>query len=464
MQEKSTSHIRNFSIIAHIDHGKSTLADRFLQLTGSINPREFRDQFLDRMDIERERGITIKAQTVRLSYQASNGETYQLNLIDTPGHVDFAYEVSRSLAACEGAILVVDASQGIEAQTLANVYLALDANLEIIPVINKIDLPGADPDRVAKEIEEVIGMEEESCLRVSAKLGTGVKELLEEIVRRVPPPKGDLSAPLQALVYDSWYDSYLGVITQIRLFQGRIAPGTKVLLHSTGRELEVQKVGVFAPNPLELLELKAGEAGFVATGLKDVHEMKIGDTLTEAIRKSPPLPGFKEVKPMVFCGFFPIDSDQYGDLKDAVEKLHLNDASFYFEPETSAALGFGFRCGFLGLLHMEIAHERLEREYQLELIATAPTVIYRVKSTRGEILQIDNPALFPDRALIAEVEEPYIGAHIHVPQEYLGGVISLCQDRRGEQKKIEYITPQRILLEYEMPLAEMVFDFYDKLK
>ncbi|MFN3505399.1 MAG: translation elongation factor 4 [Caldimicrobium sp.] len=456
--------IRNFSIIAHIDHGKSTLADRLLEITGAVSSREMREQYLDRLDLERERGITIKAQAVRLYYESENGEVYQLNLIDTPGHVDFSYEVSRALSACEGALLVVDASQGVEAQTLANVYLALENNLEIIPVINKIDLPQADIERTKKEIEEVIGLPADEALLVSAKLGIGIKEVLEAIVKKIPPPKGKKEAPLRALVFDSWYDPYLGVVVLVRVVDGKLYPGQRIKFLSTGKEFEITKVGVFAPEITSLDVLYAGEVGFIAAGIKEVREAKIGDTITEAHAEVEPLPGFKEIKPVVFAGIFPVDSDDFPALKDAIEKLWLNDPAFSYEMETSAALGFGFRCGFQGLLHMEIVQERLEREFKLNLISTAPSVKYKILLKNGKDLEIENPAHWPDPGQIQEVLEPYIRAEIYTPKEYLGALITLCEEKRGIQKEIKFITTDRVILVYELPFSEIVMDFYDKLK
>ncbi|MFN3407074.1 MAG: translation elongation factor 4, partial [Caldimicrobium sp.] len=456
--------IRNFSIIAHIDHGKSTLADRLLEITGAVSSREMRDQYLDRLDLERERGITIKAQAVRLYYESEEGKVYQLNLIDTPGHVDFSYEVSRALSACEGALLVVDASQGVEAQTLANVYLALENNLEIIPVINKIDLPQADVERTKKEIEEIVGLPADEALLVSAKLGIGIKEVLEAIIKKIPPPKGKREAPLRALVFDSWYDPYLGVVVLIRVVDGKLYPGQKIKFLSTGRVFEITKVGVFAPEATTLDALYAGEVGFIAAGIKEVREAKIGDTITEAHSEVEPLPGFKEIKPVVFAGIFPVDSDDFPALKDAIEKLWLNDPAFSYEMETSAALGFGFRCGFQGLLHMEIVQERLEREFKLNLISTAPSVKYKILLRNGKELEIENPAHWPDPGQIQEVLEPYIRAEIYTPKEYLGALIALCEEKRGIQKEIKYITPDRVVLVYELPFSEIVMDFYDKLK
>ncbi|MGB9762254.1 MAG: translation elongation factor 4 [Caldimicrobium thiodismutans] len=456
--------IRNFSIIAHIDHGKSTLADRLLEITGAVSAREMREQYLDRLDLERERGITIKAQAVRLYYERENGEVYQLNLIDTPGHVDFSYEVSRALSACEGALLVVDASQGVEAQTLANVYLALENNLEIIPVINKIDLPQADIEKTKREIEEIIGLSAEDALLVSAKQGIGIKEVLEAIVNKIPPPKGKREAPLRALVFDSWYDPYLGVVVLLRVVDGKIYPGMKIKFLSTGKVFEVTKVGVFAPEATTLDCLYAGEVGFIAAGIKEVRDAKIGDTITEASANVEPLPGFKEIKPVVFAGIFPVDSDDFSALKDAIEKLWLNDPAFSYEMETSAALGFGFRCGFQGLLHMEIVQERLEREFKLNLISTAPSVKYKIRLKNGKELEIENPAHWPDPGLIDEVSEPYIRAEIYTPKEYIGPLLTLCEEKRGIQKEIKYLSPDRVIIVYELPFSEVVLDFYDKLK
>lgn len=456
--------IRNFSIIAHVDHGKSTLADRLLEATGAVSEREMRDQFLDRLDLERERGITIKAQAVRLYYKAQDGEVYQLNLIDTPGHVDFSYEVSRALSACEGALLVVDASQGVEAQTLANVYLALENDLEIIPVLNKIDLPQADPERVKREIEEIIGLPTDEAILASAKHGIGTKEILEAIVKKIPPPQGDRKKPLRALIFDSWYDPYLGVVVLIRVVEGKIYPGQRIRLVSTEKVYEVTKVGVFAPNPSSVDALYAGEVGFFAASIKEVRETRIGDTVTEAEAEVEPLPGFREVKPMVFAGIFPVVSDDYEDLREAIEKLWLNDPAFSYEPETSAALGHGFRCGFQGLLHMEIVQERLEREFGLNLITTAPSVKYRVELTDGQEMEIENPAQWPDPARIKVVKEPYIRAEIYTPKDYIGPILRLCEEKRGLQKEIRYLTPERILIIYELPFAEVVLDFFDRLK
>lgn len=456
---------RNFSIIAHIDHGKSTLADRLMEYTGALTEREQKDQFLDKMELERERGITIKAQTVRLRYKAKDGVVYQLNLIDTPGHVDFHYEVSRSLSACEGALLVVDASQGVQAQTLANVYVALENNLEILPVLNKIDLPTAQPDRIKAQIEEVIGIDASTASMVSAKDGRGVPELLEEIVRQVPAPEGSADAPLQALIFDSWYDNYRGVVVQVRIKQGGLRIGDKVQLMATGKVSEVLGLGVYSPHPVEVRELLCGDVGFVIANIKTVADTKIGDTMTHVDRPcAAPLPGFKLVKPMVFAGIFPTDNARYTELRDALEKLHLNDASFSWEPETSLALGFGFRLGFLGLLHMEIVQERLEREYDLDLITTAPTVEYRAILKDGTVVRVDNPASLPEEGKLHDVEEPIITATIYTPAEYVGNLITLCQDRRGIQRNIAYQTGDRVVLKYELPLAEVVFGFYDKLK
>ncbi|MDL1872364.1 elongation factor 4 [Deltaproteobacteria bacterium PRO3] len=457
--------IRNFSIIAHIDHGKSTLADRLLEFTGALSSREMQDQFLDKLELERERGITIKAQTVRLNYKAKDGQTYILNLIDTPGHVDFHYEVSRSLAACEGAILVVDASQGIQAQTLANVYVAIDNNLEIFPVLNKIDLPAADPARVKKEIEDVIGLDTTYAVEASAKSGIGIEDILEHVVAVFPPPKGDPAAPLQGLIFDSWFDPYQGVVVLMRVMEGTVKKGDEILFMATGKKHPIDQLGVFTPHGVEVASLGAGEVGFFTAAIKDIHDIKIGDTVTHAGRPAAQaLAGFKEVKPMVFCGIYPTDSAEYENLRYSLEKLRLNDASFQYEPETSLALGFGFRCGFLGLLHMEIIQERLEREYNLNLISTAPTVVYMVKTVQGEELTIDNPAKMPATQDIESIQEPYIKATIHIPAEYIGAIIQLCEGRRGTQVKMDYLTPTHIALEYELPLSEIVFDFYDKLK
>jgi GTP-binding protein LepA len=457
--------IRNFSIIAHIDHGKSTLADRLLEVTGTLSDRESKSQFLDNMELERERGITIKAQTVRLTYKADNGETYTLNLIDTPGHVDFSYEVSRSLAACEGALLVVDASQGVEAQTLANVYLALENNLEIVPVFNKIDLPGADVDRARHEVEEVIGLDCSEAVPASAKAGIGIKEILEAIVKRVPPPKGDPDGTLRALVFDSWYDSYRGAVVMVRVMDGTLRVGQKIRMMATKADYEVNELGVFAPFPRGVKELGPGEVGFVACSIKSVHDTKVGDTVTDMRKPAlEALAGFKDVKPMVFSGIYPTDTDKYTELRDALEKLHLNDAAFVFEPDTSAALGFGYRCGFLGLLHMDVVQERLEREYNLDLITTAPSVVYRVVKNDGEELWVENPSKLPDPVYIDFIEEPYFKVSIHTPSTYVGNVIKLCEERRGTQVGIQYASQDRVIVTYELPLGEVLFDFYDKLK
>ena len=457
--------IRNFSIIAHIDHGKSTLADRILEATGALTKREEREQFLDKMDLERERGITIKAQTVRLEYTAKDGQKYRLHLIDTPGHVDFHYEVSRSLQACEGALLVVDASQGVEAQTLANVFLALDNNLEIIPVLNKIDLPSADADRTRREIEDVIGLDCSGAIPASAKTGQGIGEILESIVARVPPPKGDASSTLRALIFDSWYDSYRGAVVMVRVIDGLLRKGQKVRFLATGRDYEVTELGIFNPHPAAVTELGVGEVGFLAASIKSVVDTKIGDTVTDAVHPTKvALPGFKEVKPMVFAGVFPTDSAQYEDLRDALSKLNMNDAAFVYEPDTSEALGFGFRCGFLGLLHMEIIQERLEREYNLDLITTAPSVVYHCYLTDGTMKTIDNPAKMPPSNYMDRIEEPIFRVTIHVPASYVGAVLALCQERRGEQKSIQYASADRVIITYDMPLSEVLFDFHDKLK
>jgi len=465
----SEKHIRNFCIIAHIDHGKSTLADRILEYTGALSDREMvaagRDQVLDNMDLERERGITIKAHAVRLTYKAADDQEYVLNLIDTPGHVDFTYEVSRSMAACEGALLVVDASQGVEAQTLANVYLALDRNLEIIPVINKIDLPSADVEGAKHQIEEVIGLDASGAIPASAKLGIGIREILESVIRNIPDPPGDPAAPLKALLFDSWYDTYQGVVVLVRVMEGTVRPHQKIKLWSTGALHEVQSVGVFTPKMAQKSELSPGEVGYIIAGIKRVADAKIGDTITDTLDSTAqPLPGYKEVKPMVFSGLYPTISDDYADLKDALEKLRLNDSSFTYEPETSLALGFGFRCGFLGLLHMDIIKERLEREFKLSLIPTAPTVIYQVTKNNGDIVLIDNPAKLPDIQEIQKIEEPFIIASIITPEQYVGQLIALCQERRGNQKEITYITKDRVMIRYELPLNEIVMDFYDRLK
>ncbi len=459
------SKIRNFSIIAHIDHGKSTLADRILDVTGAVSEREKKAQFLDSMDLERERGITIKAQTVRLNYTAKDGETYILNLIDTPGHVDFTYEVSRSLQCCEGALLVVDAAQGVEAQTVANVYMALDANLEIIPVLNKIDLPSADPERVCLEIEDVIGLDATSAVHASAKSGLGVQDVLEAVVQRIPAPPGDPKNPLQALVFDSWFDAYRGVINLVRVVEGELRRGMRVRWMASGADSELVELGVFAPLPMAVDVLGPGEVGFVVAMIKDIGLARVGDTITDAQRPAPKgLPGFKDAQPMVFAGLFPIASNEYDELRDALHKLKLNDASFTFEPETSQALGFGFRCGFLGLLHMEIIQERLEREYNLNLITTAPSVIYHVYDKEGTMILVENPSKLPEVSEIQRIEEPYIKATIHVPPDYVGQVLALCQERRGVQRDMRYSGTSRIILDYEIPMNEVMFDFFDRLK
>ena len=457
--------VRNFSIIAHIDHGKSTLADRFLELTGALQAREMEAQVLDSMDLERERGITIKAHSVRLDYTALDGQKYVLNLIDTPGHVDFSYEVTRSLSACEGALLLVDASQGVQAQTLANAYLAANNSLEIIPVINKIDLPGAMPEEAKRQIEEIIGLDAEGSILASAKEGIGVREILEAVVARVPPPAGSADAPLKALIYDSWYDPYRGVIVQIRVIDGTIRAGMKVTMMINGQSYDIDQVGIFSPKPIPVESLGVGEVGFVIANIKRLGDAQIGDTITEAARPTAePFPGFQEMKPMVFAGLYPVEGHQYPELRDALEKLKLNDAAFAFEPETSAALGFGFRCGFLGLLHMEIVQERLEREFDVDLVTTAPGVLYQVTTTDGETHAVDNPSKLPDAGRIARLEEPIITATILTPSEYVGGILQLCQEKRGQQKNIEYMTSGRVVITYELPFNEVVLDFYDRLK
>jgi len=456
--------IRNFSIIAHVDHGKSTLADRFIQLCGGLQDREMEAQVLDNMALERERGITIKAQAVSLKYQARDGQTYQLNLIDTPGHVDFSYEVSRSLAACEGALLVVDAAQGVEAQSVANCYTAIEQGLEVVPVLNKIDLPSADPQRVINEIEEIIGIEAQDALRVSAKTGENVPELLEELIRRVPPPKGDPDAPLQALIIDSWFDNYVGVVSLVRVMNGSLKTGSKIRVWSTGRAHTIDKLGRFTPKSVASETLETGEVGFVIAGIKDIDGAPVGDTITlDARPASAPLAGFKQVKPRVFAGLFPVQSDDYEAFRDALAKLKLNDSALHYEPEVSSALGFGFRCGFLGLLHMDIVQERLEREYNLDLITSAPTVVYEVERTDGELVYVDNPAKLPPSNEIKELREPIITANILLPPEYVGSVIKLCMEKRGRQTKMQYLGAQ-VSLQYEMPLAEVVLDFFDRLK
>jgi len=457
--------IRNFSIIAHIDHGKSTLADRFLEFTGALQAREMEAQVLDSMDLERERGITIKAHAVRLTYHAKDGETYILNLIDTPGHVDFSYEVTRSLAACEGALLLVDASQGVEAQTLANAYLAVENNLEIIPVINKIDLPGAQPDEVKRQIEEIIGLDASTAILASAKEGRGIDEILEAIVTRLPPPEGDPDAPLKALIFDSWYDPYRGVVILTRIIDGTLRPGMKIRLMASAQDYQAEQIGVFSPKPLPVDSLSVGEAGFIVANIKNVADARIGDTITETARPTlSPFPGFKELKPMVFAGLYPVEGSKYSELREALEKLRLNDASFFFEPETSMALGFGFRCGFLGLLHMEIVQERLEREFDQELITTAPGVLYRVTTTDGEVAEIDSPAKLPETGRIAKIEEPVIRAMVLTPSEFVGPILELCQAKRGIQKGMDYVSRDRVLITYELPFNEVVLDFYDRLK
>ncbi len=457
--------IRNFAVIAHIDHGKSTLADRFLELTGALRAREMEAQVLDSMDLERERGITIKAHSVRLNYTAGDSRTYVLNLIDTPGHVDFGYEVTRSLSACEGALLLVDASQGVEAQTLANAYLAVENDLEIIPVINKIDLPGAQPDETKRQIQDIIGLDASGAILTSAKEGLGVLDVLEAIIARLPAPAGSPEAPLKALVFDSWYDAYRGVIVLIRVIDGAIRPGMMVRLMVAGKDVEVEQVGVFSPKPVTVDELGSGEVGFVFAGIKVVADAKIGDTITETARRTAePFPGFKEMKPMVFAGLYPVEGHQYAELREALEKLRLNDAAFFFEPETSGALGFGFRCGFLGLLHMEIVQERLEREFDMDLVTTAPGVLYRVTLTNGEVQEIDSPAKLPEPSRIAIIEEPVITATVLTPSEYVGGILKLCQEKRGTQTKLEYLTTDRVLVSYDLPFNEVVLDFYDRLK
>ena len=457
--------IRNFSIVAHIDHGKSTLADRLLELTGALSKREMSAQVLDSMDLERERGITIKAHTVRLHYTARDGQEYQLNLIDTPGHVDFSYEVSRSLSACEGALLVVDASQGVEAQTLANAQLAMNNRLEIIPVINKIDLPGADVEMTRQQIEHALALDPNDALLISAKLGTGVEEVLEAVVHRIPPPRGSAEAPLRALLFDSWYDSYRGVVVLVRIVDGRLQVGTRIRLWSNGQVYNVEELGVLTPKPVRVPALEAGEVGFIVANIKRVSDAHIGDTVTDDARPAAePLPGFEEIKPMVFAGLYPVEASAYEVLRDALEKLRLNDSSFFYEPENSAALGFGFRCGFLGLLHMEIIQERLEREFNLELITTAPGVRYRITDKSGQVMHVDNPTKFPAVADTAKIEEPVITALIMTREEYLGGVLALVEEKRGVQKGFEYVSSQRVLLTYELPLNEIVLDFYDRLK
>lgn len=459
------SNIRNFSIIAHIDHGKTTLSDRLLEATGALEQREMSEQVLDAMDLERERGITIKAHAVRLNYKARDGQSYILNLIDTPGHVDFSYEVSRSLSACEGALLVVDASQGVEAQTLANAYLAVDNRLELIPVINKIDLPGADPEKVMEQIESVVGLDTSNAVLASAKSGIGITEILEAIVRDIPPPAGLAEAPLKALIFDSWFDPYRGVIVMVRVIDGELRKGNKIRLMARGRDYEVEDLGVLTPKPRQIDRLGVGEVGFIVANIKTVADVSIGDTVTEAARRTlEPFPGFQEIKPMVFAGVYPVEPNQYEELRDALEKLRLNDSSFFFEPEVSAALGFGFRCGFLGLLHMEIVQERLEREFNVDLITTAPGVRYRITNVRGEVLEVDNPSRMPSPGDISMIEEPIIEAMIMTNEEYLGNILALLDEKRGVQKGFDYITPTRVMLTYELPLNEIVLDFFDRLK
>jgi GTP-binding protein LepA len=458
-------HIRNFSVIAHIDHGKSTLADRFLETTGALQAREMESQVLDAMDLERERGITIKAHPVRLHYTADSGEQYVLNLIDTPGHVDFSYEVTRSLAACEGALLLVDASQGVEAQTLANAYLAVDNNLEIIPVINKIDLPSAQPEEARRQLSDIVGLPGETAILASAKVGTGVHEILEAIVHRLPPPAGDPAAPLKALIFDSWYDPYRGVVIVIRVIDGAIRKGMRIRFMAEKQDYDAEQLGIFTPKAVPVDDLGVGEVGFLVANVKKISDAKIGDTITEVSRPTAePFPGFKELKPMVFAGLYPVEGHQYPELREALEKLRLNDASFFYEPETSVALGFGFRCGFLGLLHMEIVQERLEREFDMDLVTTAPGVLYRVTTTDGEVHEIDSPAKLPDAGRIEKIEEPVITAMILTPAEHVGGILQLCQDKRGVQKTLEYLASDRVLVTYELPFNEVVLDFYDKLK
>ncbi len=459
------NHIRNFSIIAHIDHGKSTLADRLIEYTGTLSKREMEEQILDSMDLERERGITIKAQAVRSIYKARNGEEYMLNFIDTPGHVDFAYEVSRALAACEGALLVIDATQGIEAQTLANVYLALDNDLEIIPVINKIDLPSADPEHVKREIEDVIGIDASDAVLCSAKTGIGIEDVLEAIVARVPAPQGDAEAPLKALVFDSKFDAYKGVVLYIRIMQGRLRKGMKIRMMATGAEFDVTEVGYFKPGIVNVDELEEGQVGFFAASIKNVKDARVGDTVTDADNPAEKaLPGYRKATPMVYCGLYPVENSDYDNLRDALEKLQLNDASLVFEPETSTALGFGFRCGFLGLLHMDVIKERLEREYNLSLITTAPNVIYEVFRTNGDVEMVDNPSLFPDPTVIDHVEEPFVNATIIVPKDYVGAVMELSQEKRGEYDNMTYLDDTRVMIHYALPLSEIIFDYFDRLK
>ena len=459
------SHIRNFSIIAHIDHGKSTLADGLIRSTGALSDREMKEQVLDSMDIERERGITIKAQTVRLYYKADDGITYQINLIDTPGHVDFSYEVSRSLAACEGALLVVDAAQGVEAQTLANVYLALEHDLEILPVLNKIDLPAADPEAVKQQIEDGIGIDCSEAVMASAKEKIGIKEILEEIVKKIPPPEVDTNKPLRALIFDSWFDSYQGVVVLCRIVDGKIKKGDKIKFMSSNAEFEVLKLGYFNPQPFTVTELLAGEVGFFICGIKSIRDVQVGDTITHSKNGATnPLPGFEKIKPMVFAGIFPVESPDFEELEVALEKLALNDSSLSYEKETSAALGFGFRCGFLGLLHMEIVQERLEREFDLNLITTAPTVVYKVYDNKGDIMELENPSKLPDPTLIDHIEEPVVKITLHTPSEYIGNILKLCEAKRGIQVSMDYISDDKVVIVYNLPMSEMVIDFYDKLK
>ena len=462
---QASQRIRNFSIIAHIDHGKSTLADRLIEYTGALSKREMEAQVLDNMDLERERGITIKLQTVRLQYPAKDGQTYELNLIDTPGHVDFTYEVSRSLAACEGALLIVDAAQGIEAQTLANVYLALENNLEIIPVINKIDLPSAEPERVKQEIEDVIGLDASEAILASAKTGIGIEDILEAVVAKVPPPQGDDNTPLKALIFDSYFDAYKGAISYVRVMEGRVAKGTQIKMMSSGKVFDVTEVGMFTPALRIVDEIKAGQVGYIAASIKNVRDTQVGDTITDAENAALyPLPGYRKATPMVFCGLYPVDSSDYGRLKDALEKLHLNDSSLVFEPETSSALGFGYRCGFLGLLHMDVIQERLEREYDLNLITTAPSVVYRVNKTNGEVLSIDNPSNLPKVDEIETIEEPIVKANIMVPSDFVGAIMELNQEKRGNFLNMDYLSANRVTLHYELPLSEIVYDYFDQLK
>nr|WP_238942466.1 translation elongation factor 4 [Marinobacter sediminum] len=465
MSVTELSRIRNFSIIAHIDHGKSTLADRFIQICGGLTDREMAEQVLDSMDLERERGITIKAQSVTLNYTAKDGHEYKLNFIDTPGHVDFSYEVSRSLYACEGALLVVDAGQGVEAQSVANCYTAIEQGLEVVPVLNKMDLPQAEPERVAAEIEDIIGIEASEAVRCSAKSGIGVEDVLEDLIKRVPPPKGDRGAPLQALIIDSWFDNYLGVVSLVRVTEGTLRKGDKIVIKSTGKSWNAEKVGIFNPKPKDTDVLESGDVGFVVAGIKDIHGAPVGDTIVHQkfSEQTPMLPGFKKVKPQVYAGLFPVSADDYNDFRDALEKLTLNDASLFFEPESSDALGFGFRCGFLGMLHMEIIQERLEREYDIDLITTAPTVIYEVVTKQGETLSVDNPSRLPDVGSIEEMREPIVEASILVPQEHLGNVIALCEEKRGVQKNMHFMSTQ-VQLTYELPMAEVVLDFFDRIK